>query len=68
MELGKSFRYLGRYFDFNMSDEDHKSELYDTLTNILYEIDNLPLHQKNKILLYSRYVLSKSLGISLSLT
>jgi hypothetical protein len=26
VELGKSFRYLGRYFDFNMSDEDHKSE------------------------------------------
>ena len=23
VELGKSFRYLGRYFDFNMSDEDH---------------------------------------------
>ena len=59
VELGKSFRYLGRYFDFNMSDEDHKSELYDTLTNILNEIDNLPLHPKNKILLYSRYVLSK---------
>ena len=38
VELGKSFRYLGRYFDFNMSDEDHKSEVYDTLTNInIYE-------------------------------
>ena len=32
-----------------MSDEDHKSEVYDTLTNILNEIDNLPLHPKNKI-------------------
>ena len=42
-----------------MSDEDHKSEVYDTLTNILNEIDDLPLHPKNKILLYSRYVLSK---------
>ena len=59
VELGKSFRYLGRYFNFNMSDEDHKSEVYDTLTNILNEIDDLPLHPKNKILLYSRYVLSK---------
>ena len=48
VELGKSFRYLGRYFDFNMSDEDHKSEVYDTLTNILNEIDDLPLHPKNK--------------------
>jgi hypothetical protein len=59
VELGISFRYLGRYFDFNMSDEDHKSEVYDTLTNILNEIDDLPLHPKNKIRLYSRYVLSK---------
>ena len=42
-----------------MSDEDHKSEVYDTLINILNEIDNLPLHPKNKVLLYSRYVLSK---------
>ncbi|CAB4042602.1 Hypothetical predicted protein [Paramuricea clavata] len=59
VELGKSFRYLGRYFDFNMSDEDHKSEVYDTLTNILNEIDDLPLYPKNKSLLYSRYELSK---------
>ena len=42
-----------------MSDEDYKSEVYDTLTNILNEIDDLPLHPKNKIVLYSRYVLSK---------
>ena len=59
VELGKSFCYLSRYFDFNMSDQYHKSEVYDTLTNILNEIDNLPLHPKNKILLYSRYLLSK---------
>ena len=59
VDIGKSFRYLGRYFDFNMTDEDHKSEIYETLANILKEIDDLPLHPKNKILLYSRYVLSK---------
>ena len=52
-------RIVGRYFDFNMSDEDHKSEVYNTLTDILNNIDNLPLHPKNEILLYSRYVLSK---------
>ena len=59
VDIGKSFRYLGRYFDFNMTDEDHKSEIYETLANILKEIDDLPLHPKNKILLYSRYALSK---------
>ena len=58
VDIGKSFRYLGRYFDFNMTDEDHKSEIYETLANILKEIDDLPLHPKNKILLYSRYALS----------
>ena len=59
VELGKSFRYLGRYFDFNMSNEDHKSEVLNTFTDVINEIDELPLHPKNKILLYSRYVLSK---------
>lgn len=59
VENGKSFRYLGRYFDFNMSEENHKSELHDTLTDIMNEIDELPLHPKNKIMLYSRYALAK---------
>ena len=59
IESGKSFHYLSRCFDFNMSDDDHKSELLDTFTGILNEIDKLPLHPKDKILLGSRYTLSK---------
>ena len=59
VDIGKSFRYLGRYFDFNMTDENHKSEIYETFANILKEIDDLPLHPKNKILLYSRYAVFK---------
>ena len=55
----ESFRYLGRYFDFNMSDERHKSELLDTFTDTLNRINELPLHPKNKIILYTRYVLAK---------
>ena len=31
IEIGESFLYLSRYFDFNMSDEKHKSELYELL-------------------------------------
>ena len=42
-----------------MSDERHKSELCDLFTNIISKIDELPLHPRNKILLYSRYLLSK---------
>ena len=56
--MGKSFRYLGRYFDFNMSDEEHKSELLDVFNDIMNKINELPLHPKNKILLYSCYLLS----------
>ena len=59
VEIGESFRYLGRYFNFNMSDNDHKSEILDMLTDFLNKIDQLPLHPKNKIRLYSQYVLSK---------
>ena len=37
----------------------HKSELSDTLNATLSEIDLLPLHHKNKLLLYNKYLLSK---------
>ena len=42
-----------------MSDEEHKSELVKVFNDIVNKIDKLPLHPKNKILLYSRYLLSK---------
>ena len=59
IELGKSFCYLGRYFDFEMSNNEHKSELISNLTKLMTDIDLMPLHPRNKIVLYSRYVLSK---------
>ena len=59
IEIGESFRYLGRYFDFNMSDAKHQSEICDLFDDIISRIDKLPLHPQNKILLYSRYLLSK---------
>ena len=57
--LGENFHYLGRYFNFNMSDEKHKSELTSLAEELMADIDSKPLHPKNKILLYSRYILSK---------
>ena len=59
IELGKSLRYLGRYFNYDMTDEDHKTELLDLFNDIISQIDKLPLHPKNKILLYNRYLFSK---------
>ena len=53
--MGESFRYLGRFFDFNMSNNQHMSELQD----LMNDIDIKPLHPKHKLLLYNRYVLSK---------
>jgi len=59
VKMGESFKYLGRYFDFKMSNECHKTELSNLVDNLMSDIDNKPLHPKNKLLLYSRYVLSK---------
>ena len=57
--LGENFQYLGRYFNFNMSDEKHKFELTSFAEELMADIDSKPLHTKNNILLFSRYVLSK---------
>ena len=54
-KIGEYFQYLGRYFDFKMSDQQHKSELYSIIDDLMTDIDSKPLHSKNKILLYSRY-------------
>ena len=57
--IGESFQYLGRYFDFHMSNENHKTELTTLFNELMTDIDSKPLHPKNKLLLHSRYVLSK---------
>ena len=59
IEMRESFRYLGRYFNYDMSEEKHKSEIYDLFSDTMSKIDKLLLHPNNKILLYSRYLLSK---------
>ena len=59
VEMGESFRYLGRLFDFNMSNNQHMSELSSLVQDFMNDIDIKPLHPKHKLLLYSRYVLSK---------
>ena len=42
-----------------MTNNEHKLELVSLITNLMKEIDLKPLHPKNKILIYTRYVLSK---------
>ena len=51
--------YLGWFFNYAMDNKSHKQILLDDIEEMMKTIDKLPLHQKNKILIYSRYVLSK---------
>ena len=44
-----------------MSNQVHKNKLSSLFTELLKEIDSLPLHPKSTLLLYSRSVLSQVL-------
>ena len=55
----ESFLYLGRYFDFKVSDKEHQDELTSKLKEFMEKIDLLDIHPKNKLLIYQRYVLGK---------
>ena len=59
VKYGDSFKYLGRYFNFEMNNEIHKEKLKSSLPDMLTRIDALPVLPKNKLLLYQRYILSK---------
>ena len=54
-----SFKYLGCFFDFDMTNELHRSKLLSLFSTLMKGIDDLPLHPKNKLLIYHRYVLFK---------
>ena len=53
------FKYLSRHFDYKMKNNQHKDALLSDRKDIMKEIDDLPLHPKNNMLIYHRYVLSK---------
>ena len=59
VKVNESFTYLGKHFDFEMTSEIHKNTLLDSLKKMMQSIDVLPLHPRNKIKLYLRYVLPK---------
>ena len=46
-----SFNCLGQLFDFEMSDETHKSKPLSLFSTLMKEIDDLPLHPKNKLVI-----------------
>ena len=55
----ETFLYLGRYFDFNMSEKEHQNELTSKLKEYMEKIDFLDIHPRNRLLIYQRYVLGK---------
>ena len=59
VDIDESFVYLGRYFNFEMNNVDHKNILIEELDNYLNKLDELPLHPRNKIKIYQLYILSK---------
>lgn len=59
VKLDDCFTYLGRHFDFKMTDNKHKSELTETVTEQIEIIDKFPLHPKNKLIPYQQWTLSK---------
>ena len=59
LDQNESFLYLGRYFDFKMSDSMHKETLVTKIKEYMQKVDFLDMHPRNKILVYQKYILSK---------
>ena len=55
---GKSFKYLGKSFNFGMKLHQIKEELESKFEKYLYEIDRLPLKPFDKIRIVNTYVYS----------
>ena len=55
----EDFEYLGRFFNYAIDNKSHKQIILDNTEEMMKTIGKLPLHPKYKILIYSRYVLSK---------
>ena len=60
IDINESFKYLGRHFDYSMSNQAHKDNLCDTVDELLKDIDSLSLHPRNKLLIITFY--QKSVG------
>ena len=65
VELGKSFRYLGRYFDFNTLSSTEPYEFLVKLRNITWEI-NYAIVSQNALGMMGRRKLRKALPYKVS--
>ena len=61
IDIGISFRYRGRHFNYAIDNQIHMSEVLDLLQDLMNRIDSLSCHPNNKILLYHQFVLIQNL-------
>ena len=59
VDIGKSFKYLGRHFNYTMDNQVNMTEALVLLSDLMKKIDDLSCHPKNELVIYHRYVLSK---------
>ena len=49
---------LGRHFEYKMTNKQHKDDLLSDTKDMMKRTNDLPLHPKNMMLIYQRYMLS----------
>ena len=49
VDIGKSFRYLGRFFNSPMDNSDHISELLQLVTEVIRKHYEIPCHSKDNL-------------------
>ena len=49
VEIGKSFKYLGRFFSFQMDNIDYISEVLDLITNLMKKLAEISSHPRKKL-------------------
>ena len=54
VDMDKSFKYLVRWYNFEMDNAEQKANVIQVTNDILMKIDSLLSHPRNKILLYLR--------------
>ena len=64
VKIGESFKYLGRFFDFNMSNQEHKSELISLVNELMSDIDFATYIQKTNLFYTADMFYPKYRGIS----
>ena len=48
VEIGKSFKCLGRFFNLPVDNNDHMSKVLQSITDLMRKLDEIPCHPKNK--------------------